>query len=159
MLQLQNRGPMIIEPMQLADWPEVLRIYAEGLATGVASFETELPAWERWNEVHFLEGRLAALSPISARKCYAGIAEVSVYVAENARGQGVGKALLGELICRSEGMGLWTLQAAIFAINDASLRLHQQAGFHVVGRRERIAQRDGVWYDTILMERRSLLVG
>lgn len=162
---------MVIEPMQPVDWTDVVGIFAEGLATGVSSFETELPTWERWNAAHFLDGRLiarliaaeqaagwAALSPISTRKCYAGVAEVSVYVAARARGQGVGKALLGELIRQSENMGLWTLQAVIFAANAPSLRLHQQAGFRVVGRRERIAQRDGVWHDTILLERRSLLV-
>jgi L-amino acid N-acyltransferase YncA len=163
---------MIIEPMLPGDWPDVVRIFAEGLATGVASFETDLPTWERWNAAHFLDGRLvarlnaaeqaagwAALSPISARKCYAGVAEVSVYVAAKARGQGVGNALLGELIRCSESMGLWTLQAVIFAVNEPSLRLHQNAGFRVVGRRERIAQRDGVWHDTILLERRSLSKG
>lgn len=144
----------------------MVRIYSEGLATGTASFETALPDWEHWDASHLAGGRLvavldgqvggwAAMSPVSSRVCYAGVAEVSIYVGKEFRGQGLGKTLLAALVGESERMGLWTLQAVILAENEASLSLHQQAGFRVVGRRERIAQRDGAWHDTILLERRS----
>lgn len=161
---------MKIEPMQVSDWPAVLCIYLEGVDTGIATFETEAPAWECWNTSHLAGARLvvridgqlagwAALSPVSSRRCYAGVAEVSIYIGSAFRGQGVGRVLLAALIAESERSGIWTLQATIFAINEASLGLHQQAGFRMVGRRERIAQRDGQWYDTIVLERRSRVVG
>jgi L-amino acid N-acyltransferase YncA len=161
---------MRIEAMSDEDWPEVQRIYIEGLETGDASFETEAPTWERWNTGHRADCRLvardgdgilgwAALSPISSRRVYAGVAEVSIYIAAAARGRGVGKALLDALITESERAGVWTLQASIFPENEASVRLHKQSGFREVGRREAIAQRAGIWRDTILLERRSLVAG
>ena len=158
-----------IAPLSEQDWPAVQRIFVEGMDTGLATFETELPNWERWNRGHLPEARFgawsgeqmagwAALSLVSTRRCYAGVAEVSIYVANAFRGHGIGRALLEALIVESERLGMWTLQAAIFAENAASLALHRQAGFRVVGRRERIARRDGVWHDTILLERRSPIV-
>jgi L-amino acid N-acyltransferase YncA len=157
---------MIIEPMHPSDWPEVLRIYSEGIATGIATFETDLPEWTAWDQGHLPGARLvarldggpagwAALSPVSSRRCYAGVAEVSIYISASCRGQGIGRGLLEALIAESDHLGLWTLQASIFAVNAASLALHQGAGFRLVGRRERIAQRDGIWHDTLLLERRS----
>ena len=161
---------MIIDPLEPADWKEVRRIYVEGLATGNASFETEAPTWEQWDESHLQHTRLAArdsgrlvgwaaLAPVSRRRCYAGVAEVSLYVAADQRGRGIGKALLLAVIESSERHGIWTLQGATFAENTASVRLQQSRGFRIVGRRERIGQRDGVWRDTILTERRSGVVG
>jgi phosphinothricin acetyltransferase len=154
-----------IEAMTADDWPAVRAIYEEGLATGVASFEIAAPTWEQWNASRLPHSRLvardisvigwAALSPVSQRSCYAGVAEVGVYVAADARGQGVGRALLEAVIESSEANGIWTLQAATIATNTASLALQARCGFRIVGRRERIAQRDGVWHDTILTERRS----
>lgn len=149
------------------DWPDVERIYREGIATGQATFETAPPDWALWDERHRPEPRLvardgrgqivgwAALSPVSARTVYRGVAEVSVYVAAAARGQGVGRALLEELVAASERAGLWTLQAGIFPENILSLRLHAACGFRFVGRRERIGQLQGVWRDVLLLERRS----
>lgn len=160
---------MIIDVMTPADWPEVRRIYEEGLASGVGSFETEAPSWERWNSARLPHSRLvarestmigwAALSPVSARSCYAGVAEVAVYIAASARGRGVGRRLLTALIESAESNGIWTLQGATIASNHASLSLQERCGFRVVGRRERIAKRDGVWHDTILTERRSRIIG
>ncbi len=160
-------------PLTPAHWPAVRRIYAEGIATGQATFTAEPPTWEAWDADHLSTGRLiagspddpvvvlgwAALSPVSGRCVYAGVAEVSVYVAAAARGQGVGRALLGALVKESETAGLWMLQAGIFPENALSLRLHEAAGFRVVGRRERIGQLRGQWRDTVLLERRSTLVG
>lgn len=159
-----------IEPMRPEDWPEVRGIYAEGIETGNATFEIEAPTWERWNGAHRSDARLvargsagilgwAALSPVSARRPYTGVAEVSVYVTWRARRRGVGRALLDELIRRSEAAGVWTLQAGIFPENDSSLALHRGCGFRVVGTRSRIGKRDGVWRDVILVERRSDSVG
>ena len=153
-----------------ADWPQVRRIYLEGIATGDATFETEAPSWERWNDAHLTFARLvarsesdvtgwAALSPVSSRRVYAGVAETSVYVGLDSRGQGIGRALLEALIQASESNGIWTLQAGIFPENRASIRLHQALGFREVGRRERIGQQNGVWRDTLLLERRSAIVG
>jgi phosphinothricin acetyltransferase len=160
----------IIDNMQPADWPQVRRIYLEGIATGDATFETEAPSWERWNDAHLAFARLvarsesevtgwAALSPVSSRRVYAGVAETSVYVGLDSRGQGIGRALLEALIQASESNGIWTLQAGIFPENRASIRLHQALGFREVGRRERIGQQNGVWRDTLLLERRSAIVG
>jgi phosphinothricin acetyltransferase len=147
------------------DWPDVERIYAEGIATRLATFETATPSWEEWDAGHLAAPRLvamrgdtvagwAALSPASRRTAYRGVAEVSVYVADSARRRGVGRALLGALLERADAAGLWTLQATIFAENLPSIRLHEEAGFRLVGRRERIAQLDGRWRDTVLCERR-----
>ncbi len=152
------------------DWDAVRAIYEEGIATKNATFETAAPAWEQWDAAHLKDCRFvarangvvvgwAALSPVSSRCVYGGVAEVSVYVAESAQGQGVGKALLDALVAESERCGLWTLQAGIFPENAASVRLHERCGFRMVGRREKIGQMDGVWRDTLLLERRSKIVG
>jgi phosphinothricin acetyltransferase len=156
--------------MTPADWPQVQAIYREGIATGNATFETEVPPWESWDAGHLAVGRLvaredervigwAALSPVSRRTCYAGVAEVSVYVAAAARGRGVGRTLLLAVIDASEKAGIWTLQGGTFPENEASLRLQRACGFRVVGRRERIGRLHGVWRDTVLTERRSALEG
>ncbi len=152
-------------------WPEVRAIYEEGLETGHATFETEAPEWERWDASHLRACRLialadggrvagwAALSPVSARKVYAGVAEVSVYVGADFRGRGVGRALLEALVRESESEGIWTLQAGIFPENVASVALHESCSFRLVGRRERIGKLKGRWRDTVLLERRSQTVG
>jgi phosphinothricin acetyltransferase len=156
--------------MTAADWPQVSRIYREGIATGVATFERYAPTWEQWDAAHLPMCRLVArqsnevvgwvaLTPISNRACYAGVAEFSIYVAEQLRGHGIGTILLQELIAASERSGIWTLQTSTFAANTASIRLQQRCGFRIVGRRERIAQLAGVWHDTVLTERRSSVVG
>jgi L-amino acid N-acyltransferase YncA len=159
-----------IEPLQPRDWQEVRRILEEGIATGQATFETEAPSWEMWDRSHLPGHRLvardgsrvagwAALSPVSPRPAYAGVAEVSVYVSEDARGRGIGGALVDALVDSSERGGIWTLQAVMFPENEASLRLHRSAGFREVGRRERVARLHGAWRDTVLLERRSEVVG
>ena len=159
-----------IRPLTTADWPAVERIFAEGIATGDATFESNPPTWAEFDVARLPGHRLvavengevvgwAALSPTSHRACYAGVVEHSVYVAEKARGRGLGKALLRELIAGADAAGLWTIQASVFPENEATLALHRALGFRVVGRRERIAQRDGVWRDTILLERRSPSTG
>jgi len=155
--------------MKTDDWPDVRAIYEEGLATGVGSFEIAAPSWEQWDRARLLHSRLvaredavlgwAALSPVSQRSCYAGVAEVGIYVAAGARGRGVGRALLEAVIESAESHGIWTLQGATIAENAASLSLQARCGFRTVGRRERIAKRDGVWHDTILTERRSKRIG
>lgn len=161
---------MRIEPMTDDDWPRVRSIYEEGIATRQATFETEAPSWDEWDSAHLescrfvaREGDLVfgwgALSRVSRRRCYAGVAEVSVYVAESARARGVGRALLEQVIAASEAHGIWTLQGATFPENTASLRLQERCGFRVVGKRERIARMSGVWRDTILTERRSKKIG
>lgn len=161
---------MTIEAMVPGDWEEVARIFQEGIATGEATFETVVPSWEFWDVAHLSCARLiarengeivgwAALSPVSRREAYAGVAEVSVYVAEACRGRGVGRLLLERLIAESEAKGIWTLQAVVFAENAATLALHKGCGFREVGRRERISKLDGKWRDTILLERRSTEVG
>jgi L-amino acid N-acyltransferase YncA len=155
-----------IRDLRPADWPEVASIYAEGIETGDATFETEVPDWEAWDAAHSAEHRLvavedgrvvgwAALSPVSDRRCYAGVAEHSVYVAAAARGRGVGSTLLRALIESTERGGIWTLQSGIFPENEASVALHTACGFRVVGVRERLGRRDGVWRDVLLLERRS----
>jgi L-amino acid N-acyltransferase YncA len=159
-------GASKIRDLRPGDWPEVAVIYAAGVATRNATFETDVPSWEEWDARHLARPRLvaadagavvgwAALSPVSARRCYAGVAEDSVYVAPGRQGRGLGRALLEELVARSEAEGLWTLQTSIFPENRASLALHRSCGFRVVGVRERIAQLDGVWRDTVLLERRA----
>jgi L-amino acid N-acyltransferase YncA len=158
---------MQVDAMQAADWPEVRGIYAEGIATGNATFQKTAPEWNEWDGAHLPHCRLvarrdgrvagwAALSRVSARPVYAGVAEVSVYVAEWARGEGVGGALLAALVAESERQGIWTLQAGIFPENLASLTLHRSAGFRVVGVRERLGCMDGVWRDVVLLERRAM---
>ena len=149
------------------DWPHVRAIYAEGIATGNATFETEPPSWESWDAAHLEEPRLvardasgavlgwAALTPVSGRCVYAGVGDLSVYVAAAARGRGVGRLLLQGLVEASERAGLWTLQAGVFPENEAILALHRACGFREVGRRERIGKMNGVWRDVVLLERRS----
>jgi L-amino acid N-acyltransferase YncA len=159
-----------IRALERADWPDVERIYAEGIATGNATFETALPTWEEFNRDRLPGHRLvatengevvgwAALMPTSSRACYSGVVEHSVYVAESARGRGIGKALMQALIASADAAGLWTIQTSVFPENEASVALHEAVGFRVVGRRERIARLDGAWRDTILLERRSPFVG
>jgi phosphinothricin acetyltransferase len=161
---------IVIEPMQAADWEAVRAIYAEGIATGHATFETETPPWERWDAAHRRDCRLvarvggevvawAALSPVSSRAVYAGVAEESIYVAAAARGKGIGKRLLSALVEASEHAGVWMLQMSTFPENAVSIHLHEACGFRVVGRRERIGKMNGVWRDTVFMERRSQKVG
>lgn len=179
----------VIEAMRPEDWPAVRAIYLEGIATGNATFETEAPSWDAWDAAHAKEPRLiargagelretgeggrsggaagtrsailgwAALTPVSGRCVYAGVGDLSVYVAASARGRGVGRALLQALVTESERTGIWTLQAGIFPENEASLALHKSCGFREVGRRERIGKRNGVWRDVLLLERRSPITG
>lgn len=159
-----------IQCMTERHWPAVREIFAQGIATGTATFETTVPSWEEWDSRHLPTCRLvalrngealgwAALSPVSVRHVYRGVAEVSVYIAESARGQGIGVALLEALIAESERNGIWTLQAVIHASNSISIRTHEKAGFRTVGTRERIGCLHGRWLDTVLMERRSRIVG
>ena len=159
-----------IEPMQPQLWQQVAAIYQEGIATGQATFEMALPSFEHWDRNHlriarFIAGQggnivgWAALSPVSQRQVYAGVAEVSVYVAAASRGSGVGRRLLEALIDESERNGIWTLQAGIFPENPASIALHLACGFREVGRRERIGKMNGQWRDTLLFERRSSRIG
>ena len=161
---------MQIISMQAAHWEQVKTIYESGIATGNATFQTSAPSWEEWDKAHTQHCRLvaiendmvlgwAALTPVSGRCVYAGVAEVSVYVAEAARGKGTGSKLMQALISESEGNGFWTLQAGIFPENVASIRLHEQHGFRQVGYREKIGQMNGIWRNTVLMERRSNVVG
>jgi len=155
-----------VEELSSQDWNEVRSIYIEGIATGNATFETDAPDWATWDRNHLPFARLvararnrvigwSALSPVSTRRVYRGVAEVSVYVAESGRGAGVGRLLLEALIKKAEEHGIWTLQAGIFPENTASIALHKRCGFREVGRRERIGELDGAWRDVILMERRS----
>ena len=161
----------IVDDMKADDWAGVRSIYLEGIATGVATFETGAPAWEKWDAGHLQKMRLvardvndvilgwAAVSPVSDRCVYGGVAEVSVYVGEGGRGRGVGRVLLQALIEASERNGIWTLQAGVFPENAASIKLHLRCGFREVGRRERIGKLNGIWRDTLLLERRSEHVG
>jgi L-amino acid N-acyltransferase YncA len=160
-MEIRDLGPL--------DWPEVRAIFEEGIAGGDATFETAAPSWEEWDAAHSdirvvaeADGRIAgwaALSPTSGRCCYRGVAENSVYVAAWAQGQGVGRALLEELIARSEAAGIWTLVAGVFPENKPSLRLHLGCGFRLVGVRERLGELHGVWRDVLMLERRSEVVG
>jgi L-amino acid N-acyltransferase YncA len=161
----------VIRDLTPTDWPEVARVYAAGIATGHATLEAAVPSWEDWDAEHVAAPRLvddeggalrgwAALSPVSGRCVYGGVAEVSVYVDPAAHGRGVGTALLTALTVRSEDAGLWTLQAGVLAENAASLALHARCGFRVVGTRERLGRdATGRWRDVVLLERRSRVVG
>lgn len=163
---------MEIRQMIPDDWEEVRAIYLEGIATGQATFETSAPSWDQWNSSHLPFARLiaasrpegivkgwAALTPVAGRSVYAGVAEVSVYIARASRGQGLGRQLLTLLIAESETNGMWMLQASVFPENLASIALHERCGFRVVGIRERIGRMNGLWRDTLLLERRSRVVG
>jgi len=152
------------------DYPQISKIYTDGIATGQATFQTEAPDWANWDKAHLPHCRIAAieaaefagwaaLSPVSSRSVYAGVAEVSVYIAESFRGKGVGKMLMMELIRQSEEQGIWTLQSGIFPENKASISLHEKSGFRIIGYREKVGCMNGVWRDTIIMERRSRKVG
>jgi len=170
---VKNRKKIEIRALIPEDWEAVRAIYLDGLATGQATFETSAPTWEEWHSNHLPSARLvaiaeknvggikgwAALSRISTRLVYAGVAEVSVYVAKDCRGQGIGRALLEQLIDESEKNGIWTLQASVFPENAASIALHKDCGFRQVGIREQIGRLNGVWRDTVLLERRSKLAG
>ena len=163
-------GAMTITALLPDHWPAVKTIYEAGLATGNASFQTSAPSWEEWDAAHLKHSRLialrdeqvhgwAALTPVSGRCVYAGVAEVSIYIDAASRGQGVGKALLQALIAESEKNGLWTLQAGIFPENTASVQLHEKCGFRQVGLREKIGKMGDHWRDTVLLERRSRKIG
>jgi L-amino acid N-acyltransferase YncA len=156
--------------MTPGDWKDVARIYEEGIQTGNATFETEVPQWEEWDAGHLEASRLvmeedgvivgwAALSAVSRRQVYRGVAEHSIYVADSARGRGVGTELLKALVADSEAAGFWTLQTAIFPENETSIGLHERHGFRVVGIRERLGRHHGRWRDVVLMERRSAETG
>lgn len=159
-----------IVPLEQIHWPPVRRIYVQGIESGFATFETRVPEWHDWHASHLHRCRLvarrndrvvgwAALSPVSERVVYGGVAEVSVYVDRDFQGQGIGSKLLRRLVKESEAAGVWTLQAGVFRNNVASLQLHRRAGFRVVGVRDRLGKLNGVWRDVILLERRSDRVG
>ncbi|MBW7959221.1 MAG: N-acetyltransferase [Candidatus Promineofilum sp.] len=161
---------LTVNALMPADWPAVRAIYQEGIATGQATFETAAPDWQAWDNSHRADCRLVArrdgrvvgwtaLSPVSWRSVFGGVAEVSIYVAAAARRQGIGRALLTALVADSEAAGLWTLQSGIFPENEASVALHLSCGFHIIGRRERLGFHQGVWRDALLLERRSSQVG
>ena len=158
---------LVIRDLRPDDWAEVAAIYRDGMRGGMATFETEVPQWDAWHEAHPLrvvaeiDERLigwAAAARVSSRWAYRGVAESSVYVARDRHGSGVGTALMEELIAKSERAGFWTLQTSIFPENEASLKLHRRVGFRVVGVRKSIGKRDGLWRDTVLMERRSEVI-
>jgi len=156
--------------MQPYHWAEVAGIYAAGLATGNASFQSDIPSWEEWDHAHVENSRLvaienekvlgwAALTAVSGRCVYAGVGETSIYVGADARGRGIGKKLLDALINESERHNFWTLQAGIFPENAASIKIHEDCGFRIIGRREKLGKMKGVWRDVLLMERRSAVAG
>jgi L-amino acid N-acyltransferase YncA len=161
---------ILIEPLTADHWEAVRSIYLQGIATENATFQQTVPGWQEWDAGHLARCRLvarlerdivgwAALSPVSRRPVYRGVAEVSIYVAESARGRGIGARLMAELIADSEAEGIWTLQAGIFPENTASIELHTKTGFRVVGTRSRLGSMNGRWRDVVLLERRSLTVG
>ncbi|WP_273565400.1 GNAT family N-acetyltransferase [Maribacter halichondriae] len=161
---------IIIRPMEAEDWASVSEIYKEGIETGFATFEQDIPSYETWDFAHMKVCRLiaekddsilgwAALSPVSSRCVYGGVGEVSVYIGQNSRGMGVGKILMESLIAESEKEGIWTLQSGIFPENIGSIQLHEKVGFRYIGKRERVGNLDGIWKDNLLFERRSKVVG
>jgi phosphinothricin acetyltransferase len=168
-VESESEPVIAVRDMRDEDWPAVRAIYEDGIREGNATFETEAPEWEAWDAAHS-EIRLVAergglvvgwgaLSNVSGRCVYRGVAEVSVYVGEAARGVGIGRLLLNELVSRSEAAGYWTLQAGIFSESEASLRLHRACGFRDVGVRERLGELGGAWRDVVFLERRSAVVG
>jgi L-amino acid N-acyltransferase YncA len=159
-----------VRAMRADDWPAIRDVYEAGIATGHATFETSAPTQQQWNDTHLADHRLiaivggeaagwAALSPVSDRCVYGGVAENSIYIHPDQRGRGVGRTLLDALIASSESAGIWTVQTGIFPENTASIALHQRCGFRIIGTRERIGQLNGIWRDTLLLERRSTCVG
>ncbi|MFC4163560.1 GNAT family N-acetyltransferase [Epilithonimonas zeae] len=157
---------MEIKPITKDNFSEVIEIYKQGLATNIATFQNDSPQWEEWDKVHLDFCRISifdnnkmlgwtALTSVSSRCVYAGVAEVSIYIAQDERGKGIGKTLLTELIQQSEENGIWTLQSGIFAENESSIKLHEKCGFRLVGYREKIGKKNGIWKDNFLMERRS----
>ena len=159
-----------LRQLEADDWPAVREIYRQGIRGGLATFEVEAPSWEAWDAAHHAEHRLVAelgdrvvgwatLAPVSARRVYAGVAEDSVYVADDAQGQGVGGALLSALVAGAEAAGIWTIEAGIFPENGASVAVHERCGFRIVGVREKLGRRDGLWRDVLLLDRRSPLAG
>ena len=160
----------VIRPLKRDDWKAISIIYAQGIATKIATFETVVPEWKDWDKKYVKSCRIVAeikdlvvgfgvLSPVSQREVYKGVAEVSIYVDEQFRGKGIGRSLLEELITASERDGFWSLQASIFSENDVSIELHKKCGFRVVGIKEKIGQRDGKWHDNHVLERRSKIIG
>lgn len=156
--------------MLATDWVSVANIYKQGIATGIATFETKVPSFEFWDMAHMQTCRFVAelnnellgwgaLSPVSSRCVYGGVAEVSIYVSKESRGQGIGKIVLKHLIIASEKEGIWTLQSGIFPTNIGSIKVHQTAGFRLIGKRERVGKLNGNWIDNVLFERRSQVVG
>lgn len=161
---------MEIRPITKDNFSEVVEIYKQGLATNIATFQNDLPQWEDWNKGHLDFCRISiyennkmlgwtALTPVSSRCVYAGVAEVSVYIAQKERGKGIGKILLNELIKQSEANGIWMLQSGIFSENQSSIKLHEKCGFRMVGYREKIGKKNGIWKDNVLMEHRSKNIG
>jgi phosphinothricin acetyltransferase len=161
---------VVFRPMIKDDWDQVAEIFLQGIETQNATFETQIPSWEKWDLAHVQSCRVvatienivigwAALIPASARKVYAGVGEVSIYISDKYKGLKIGTRLLDRLIEESENAGFWTLQAGIFPENTASLKLHQNHGFRIIGYREKIGQMKGIWRDTVLLERRSMKIG
>ncbi|MEP2278063.1 N-acetyltransferase family protein [Maribacter sp.] len=159
-----------IRTMLSTDWESVAKIYQEGIATGIATFETNVPTYETWNSAHMSTCRFVAenkddilgwvaLSPVSNRCVYGGVAEISVYISSNSRGKGLGKLLLEHVIATSEQEGIWTLQSGVFPTNYGSIKVHQATGFRMIGKRERIGKLHGKWVDNLLFERRSSVIG
>lgn len=159
-----------IRPLIKKDWDAIAQIYAEGMATGIATFETKIPDWRAWTKKYIplcriiaeTDGKVvgfAVLSQVSNREVYRGVAEVTLYVLEQYRGKHIGETLLNVLIDESEKHGYWTLNAAIFSENTTSINLHKKCGFRIVGLREKLGQRHGKWHDNYLMERRSKITG
>jgi L-amino acid N-acyltransferase YncA len=161
---------MEIKNFTKQDYFQVAEIYKQGIETGIATFQNDIPDWESWDKSHLANCRIAvfegsemaawaAITPVSSRCVYAGVGEVSIYVATNFRGKGVGEILLNYLIKESEKEGLWTLQSGIFAENIGSINLHKKCGFRQIGYREKVGQKNGVWKDNVIMERRSTIIG
>jgi len=161
---------VIIREMHPTDWDAVSKIYEQGIATGMATFETNVPDYESWDNAHMASCRLVAeknhqilgwvaLSPVSSRCVYGGVAEVSIYVAKNSGRKGIGELLMKQLITESEKEGIWTLQSGIFPTNIGSIKLHKKVGFRRIGKRERIGKLNGTWFDNVLFERRSTILG